>query len=67
MWALGVTIFKLMTGKTPFESEYHSETINNIFKGIVTFPESAKEKYSKGCQNLVLRMLKRKEERLTAS
>ena len=24
LWAVGVTLFKLMTGFTPFESEYHS-------------------------------------------
>lgn len=39
MWALGVTIFRLMTGHTPFESEYHSETISNIVKGELVFPE----------------------------
>lgn len=38
IWALGVTIFKLMTGSTPFESEYHIDTISNIMKGEVNFP-----------------------------
>lgn len=33
LWALGVTIFKLIEGKTPFESEYHSDTIRKIIKG----------------------------------
>lgn len=33
MWALGITVYKLMTGVTPFESEYHSDTIENIMKG----------------------------------
>lgn len=42
MWALGVTIFKLMTGSTPFESEYHSDTISNIVKGELVFPEKLK-------------------------
>jgi calcium-dependent protein kinase len=32
LWALGITIFKLLTGSTPFESEYHSSTIQNIIK-----------------------------------
>ena len=30
IWALGITIYKLVTGVTPFESEYHSETVANI-------------------------------------
>jgi serine/threonine protein kinase len=38
LWALGVTMFKLMTGFTPFESEYHNETIANIMRGRYQFP-----------------------------
>lgn len=33
IWALGVTMYKLMTGYTPFESEFHFDTIANILKG----------------------------------
>lgn len=40
LWALGVTMYKLMTGVTPFESEYHSQTISNIIKGEFSFPPS---------------------------
>ena len=29
-WAVGVSLYQLITGVTPFESEYHSETIDNI-------------------------------------
>lgn len=37
MWALGVTIYKIIARKTPFESTYHNETIKNIIKGDVRF------------------------------
>ena len=37
LWALGVTLYRLVTGYTPFESEYHSETVANIIKGEVKF------------------------------
>lgn len=37
LWAVGVTLYQLFTGKTPFESEYLNETINNIQKGEVVF------------------------------
>jgi calcium-dependent protein kinase len=30
IWAAGVLLYKIVTGRTPFESEYHSQTINNI-------------------------------------
>ena len=32
-WALGITLYKLIAGNTPFEDVYHSETIANILKG----------------------------------
>ena len=37
IWALGITIFKLVTGSLPFESEYRSETIEKIVKGKFSF------------------------------
>jgi calcium-dependent protein kinase len=30
VWAAGVVLYKLVTKKTPFESEYHSETVSSI-------------------------------------
>lgn len=39
MWAVGVTLYKLVTGKTPFESEYHSTTIENILACKPAFDE----------------------------
>lgn len=39
MWALGVTMFQLMTGQNPFQAEYQITTINNIIQGGYTFPE----------------------------
>jgi serine/threonine protein kinase len=37
LWALGILIFKIITKTTPFESVYHSDTVNKISKSEVTF------------------------------
>lgn len=67
MWAVGVTIFKLMTGFTPFESEYHSETINRIIKDEVVFPEKLKFDCSITLKRFVKDLLnKNKKKRPTA-
>ena len=29
-WAAGITLYEMITGETPFESEYHTDTIENI-------------------------------------
>ena len=36
-WSIGVTLFKIITGKTPFESHYIAETIANIQKAPLNF------------------------------
>jgi serine/threonine protein kinase len=59
LWALGVTIFKLMTGYTPFESEYHINTIENINKGQFFFPSALKFECSQAPKSLIKRLLKR--------
>ena len=30
LWAIGVTLYQVITGVTPFDSKYHSNTIYNI-------------------------------------
>ena len=67
MWALGVTLFKLMTGYTPFEAEYQLDTVKNIMEGLFTFPESANLKYSKPARNMVASLLKKKDKRPSAT
>lgn len=66
LWALGVTLFKLMTGRTPFEAEYLLDTVRNIMEGQVVFPEEAAQKYSTPARTLVCSLLKKKEKRLSA-
>ena len=37
IWAAGITLYELIMGKTPFQSEYISDTIENISKKKVNF------------------------------
>ncbi len=67
IWALGVTIYKLITGKTPFESLYHSDTISNIIKGEVSFDEKVWTKFSLFAKDFVARLLKKKNQRMNLS
>jgi len=46
VWAAGVLLYQLVTGRTPFEHEYHNQTIQNIRNGEYSFP-SEFGKYSR--------------------
>lgn len=66
IWAAGVTIYKLVTGRTPFQSEYHRKTIKKILNDEPDFPEVFNN-YSPSLQALISKMLKRDpKERITA-
>ena len=67
LWSCGITLYKLITETTPFESSYHHETIKNIVEGDVSFEDPIWDFYSKFAKDLVVRLLKPKEERLTAT
>lgn len=67
LWALGVTIYKIVTGYTPFQSEYHSDTISNILKGTFSFDDPIWLKYSPFLRDFISHFLKGKQHRLTIS
>ena len=39
LWAAGVTMYKIITGRTPFQSQYVADTIENIIEGKLHFTE----------------------------
>lgn len=61
IWAAGVVLYWLVCGKTPFESEYHSETIKNIREGELVFPKEF-NKFSQNIRTLITKMLARNPE-----
>lgn len=58
-------IYRLIAGYTPFESEYHSDTITNILKGELTFDENIWKHYSHFAKDFVAQLLKEKDQRMT--
>ena len=38
VWAAGILLFELATGTTPFQSEYHNQTVKNIKGEKLVFP-----------------------------
>lgn len=65
IWAAGVVLYKLACGQTPFESEYHNQTIKNILENEVSFNDEFQD-YSYEVKSLIFRMLKKNpEERLS--
>lgn len=62
VWAAGVLLYRLVCGRTPFESEYHHETIQNIREAPLAFP-AAFDRYSSGLRQLVSQMLERNPEK----
>ena len=65
-WAAGVTLYELIAGRTPFESEYHSDTIFNITNREPEFSEEDFSSFSPLAKDLISRLLKKKpSERLS--
>lgn len=58
VWAAGVLLYKLVAAKTPFESEYHNQTIDNILHKEIEFHEQF-DKYSPELKSFISSMLNR--------
>lgn len=58
IWSTGIMIYKLITGRTPFQSEYHSSTINNIMTSKLEFTGEF-DRYSPSLKALITKMLQK--------
>ncbi len=65
IWALGITIYELVAKKTPFADVYTNDTIDNIMKGEFNFQQPIWKEYSAFAQEVITKMLKPKEERIS--
>ena len=56
IWAAGILLYKIVSGHTPFDSEYHHETIKNITESDLKFCQKFDD-YSQELKSLIRRML----------
>ena len=66
IWAAGILLYKLVTGNTPFESEYHHKTIQNIRGAELSFPPEF-NRFSSDLKSLLTLMLSRNIEERPSS
>ncbi|CAF0740985.1 unnamed protein product [Rotaria sp. Silwood1] len=63
MWNIGVLIYVLVTGHTPFGGATKLDTQNNITHCILDFPSDLFEKISKKCIDLIRKLIVRMPKR----
>ena len=62
VWAAGILLYRIVSGRTPFESEYHKQTVKNIKEAELKFsPEF--NKFSFNIRALIIEMLSRDIEK----
>ena len=66
IWASGILLYKVIIGKTPFESEYHQDTLSNILNKELEYSHIF-DGYSSSLFGLIKKMINRNpKERLSA-
>ncbi|KAJ3317436.1 hypothetical protein HDU76_001187 [Blyttiomyces sp. JEL0837] len=65
-WTLGILIFEMLFGTTPFKGSNRNGTFSNIIHNDVTFPNHANE-ISKECKSVVRKLLHKDEEKRLGS
>lgn len=67
MWALGIMMYQLFTGRNLVKRSNNDDTISAILKDRVSFNEPLWEKVSEDAKNLIRRLLEKKHQhRITA-
>ncbi|XP_039296993.1 serine/threonine-protein kinase Nek4 isoform X2 [Nilaparvata lugens] len=67
MWSLGVTVYVLLTGFSPFGGETDQETFLNISRAQLDFPDELFDDVSQHAKDFIAKLLKRNpKDRMTA-
>lgn len=60
-WTLGILIYEMLTGTTPFKGGHADETFNNIVSHQVKWPDDVQISYE--CKQVVKRLLRREPDK----
>lgn len=60
-WTLGILIYEMLTGTTPFKGSYADETFNNIVREHLKWPDDIN--VSADCKQLVKKLLRREADK----
>lgn len=60
-WTLGILIYEMLTGTTPFKGSYTDETFSNIINEQLKWPEDLNISFE--CRQLVKKLLKREADK----
>lgn len=64
-WTLGILIYEMLTGTTPFKGNVADETFHKIVNNQVKWPDDIQ--VSQDCKNLVKKLLRREPEKRLGS
>jgi len=64
-WTLGILIFEMLFGTTPFKGSNRNQTFSNILKSDVIFPDT--QQISSNCKNLIKKLLIKDENKRLGS
>ncbi|KAL1923340.1 uncharacterized protein VTP21DRAFT_8320 [Calcarisporiella thermophila] len=66
-WTLGILIFEMLYGRTPFKGANRNATFANILKNNVAFPSHGVQQVPSTCKNLIRKLLQKEETRRLGS
>ncbi|KAI9250265.1 kinase-like domain-containing protein [Sporodiniella umbellata] len=66
-WALGIFVYEMLYGCTPFKGKTSDDTFDIILKGHVEFPTNSLQSTSSNCKSFIRKLLQKNEKKRLGS